>query len=314
MKNILVTGSMAYDLLLSYDGSFADAVAQGKPDALSLAFVTSHFERHYGGTAANIAWNLKLLAQDPLIVSTVGSDGEAYLQFLQKHGMKTDLIDVVSHDMTATAIMTTDTREQQITLYHPGADGAGSWPDLSAVRDVCSYAIVSPRNSQLMLKAALWCHETGLPFLFDPGQWTIGFGTDELRRVVSISDGLIVNDYEWSLLSDRLSVSVVQALELTPMLIITKGEEGLVIHTREDAIYIPACKADRFVNPTGAGDALRAGFLTGLSLGWNLKESGQLGAAIASLVVEQEGTQLASLDMDVLQERAVKAYGERFSW
>ncbi|TSC58914.1 MAG: adenosine kinase [Candidatus Peregrinibacteria bacterium Greene0416_19] len=311
MKKILVTGSIAYDVLLGYDGSFADAIDPSDLDHLSVSFFSPHYARHHGGTAANIAWNLRLLLQEPLLVGTVGSDGGSYLALMRERGIDTSMVEELQEHVTATAIIGTDDAERQIAFFHPGADAHGAWPDLSELREDIAYAVIGARNPALMMTAVRWCQVYGVPYLFDPGQQVIALSSDELLAAVKGSAGVIANAYEWSLLSAKIGLSTGALLELAPMLIVTQGEEGVTIYRRkEPAIVLRACPPQRFVNPTGAGDAFRAGLLTGLLTGWSLEHCGMLGASIASFVVEQEGTLLDFLDVNDVLGRAEVTYGE----
>lgn len=309
-RRILITGSVAYDLLLGYDGSFADAIDPATLDKLSVGFVTPRFVRHHGGCAANFAWTLRLLGGDPLLVGTVGEDGGSYALLLNQRGVDVSHLEQLQNRMTATAIIATDSSERQILFYHPGADAHGTWPDLAEDRDDIAYAIVSPRDVNLMIGGVDWCHAQKVPCLFDPGQQIHAFGVDDLRRTCSRATGVIVNEYEWGVLRERLAIDEQGMLALAPLLIITRAEAGLSLFVPGNRIDVPACKADRVANPTGAGDALRAGLLHGLSLDWDLIQAARLGAAMGSFVVEIEGTLLESLDMDVLRERVRNAYGE----
>lgn len=310
MKRILVAGSTAYDLLLHYDGSFADAFDGKDLSKMSAAFVTPHFAKHHGGTGANISWNIGLLGGNPLLVSTVGSDGGDYISLLNDKGIDAKYVEQLQDHFTATAILGTDSGERQIIFFHPGADAAGSFPNLADDREDIAYAIVSPRDLSLMEQTLSWCKEVGIPVFFDPGQQMATFSDDALQRAVQGSAGVFVNEYEWSVLSGRLSLTEESILDHTQLLIITRGEDGVSLYEKDGSQDIPACKALGVVNPTGAGDAFRAGFLRGLTADWDTLTSLKLGAAIASFVVEQQGTLLDTLDADELQERARQAYGE----
>ncbi|KKW38272.1 MAG: PfkB [Candidatus Peribacteria bacterium GW2011_GWB1_54_5] len=310
MSRILVTGSTAYDLLLTYDGSFTDSIDPNALDSFSVGYVTPHFERHHGGTGANISWNLKLLRQEPLLVSTVGSDGGEYLALLEERGISTAHIEKREDALTATAIIGSDNREHQITFYHPGADAKGSWPDLADERENIGYAIVSPRDTTIMVDAMQWCRSFGVSFLFDPGQQVMSFGKDALLRSMESSSGVVVNAYEWSAVTERLKMTEDDLLGRIPFIVVTRGEQGVEVFTRGHAIALPSCKAEKVINPTGAGDALRAGILTGLAAGWSLRDAARLGAAMGSFAVECEGTLMDSLDLDHLWERARVTYGE----
>ncbi|HLD71386.1 MAG TPA: carbohydrate kinase family protein [Candidatus Peribacteraceae bacterium] len=310
MKKILVTGSIAYDVLLGYDGSFADALKNADMEKLSVSFFSPHFTRHHGGTGANIAWNLRLLGQDPLLVGTVGNDGGEYTTLMKDRGIDVTRVQVLKDHVTATAIIGTDSNERQIAFFHPGADTHGSWPDLSDDREDIAVALVGARDASLMLGAVTWLRASKVPFIFDPGQQVLALGGDELKSSALASAGVITNEFEWEMLSEKTGCAVSDLLVSTPFVIVTRGEQGLSLYTKEGEQNIVACKADKVVNPTGAGDALRAGLLTGMAHQWSLVDSARLGAALASFVVEQEGTLLESLDIDELQERARQAYGK----
>jgi adenosine kinase len=311
MPTFLVAGSVAYDTLLQYDGSFADGIDPDHLDELSVGYVTRHLVRHYGGTAANIAWNLKLLQQDALVAASVGRDGDEYLERLRERGVNISLIQKRVEHVTPTAIIGTDTGERQITFYHPGADQMTEAADLAFLKKQVSFVLVSPHSTTAMLETVRRAQEQKVPYLFDPGQQSLQFSRDELQRMVRGSRALTVNAYEWGILSDALGWDANEIVKHTPLLVITHGEHGLALQTPEESIVIEAVNASKFVNPTGAGDALRAGLATGLALGWDMEDAARLGASLASFVVEIEGTQISDFHMDELYERAEKAYGHR---
>lgn len=306
----LVNGSIAFDLLLSHDGSFLSGIDTKNLEKLSVNYLAQGFKKHHGGTAANIGWNLALLGHEPLLLGAVGFDGQAYLALLRERGVLTNLVERREDAITATAVIATDTSERQISFFHPGADGLASLPDLSEEEDI-AFAIMSPRNPVLMLKGAAACATLKIPYLFDPGQVVHAFAQGELRHAVKQSRGLVVNEYEWGLASAKLAWSEADVVRECGMLVETLGDEGLRIVTHKESVKIPACTPDRFINPTGAGDAVRAGLLVGLSSGWSLIDTGRLAAILGCMLVEQEGTLLNALDTDTLQERALQNYGEK---
>lgn len=303
MKRILINGSTAYDLLLSCELSFADAFTDVDLQNLSTVFLALHFQRHHGGTAANIAWTCALLGGNPLMVSTVGQDGGPYCALLEERNIDTQFIDRVEDHATSTAIIGTDNGERQLGFFHPGADQEGSWPDLDAQRDDIAYAIASPRDERLMLRCIEWCNISEIPCFFDPGQRIHNFSEDELLRASKEAHGIIANDYEWDVLSTKLSTDEKGMLDLCEVVIITHGEKGVSVHSQEESFDIPASKAEKVVNPTGAGDAFRAGLLTKLTEGVSLRDAVKFGNAVASLVVEIEGTLLEDLDLDEIENR-----------
>lgn len=322
LQRILITGSIAYDLLLSYEGSFADAIAGGSVDTLSVSFFAPHLKRHHGGTGSNIAWNLRLLGGSPLLVGTVGKDGGEYCALLEERGIDTAHIERRDDSVTATAIIGTDDGQRQIAFFHPGADARGSWPDISDVCDDVSWGIVSARNPVVMMEAVRWFEKSKIPLLFDPGQLIIGLSPDELRSAASHCKGFLCNAYEWNLFSERTLLSKEHILKTAEFLIITYGEHGVELYRKEAKEgkegkepkeikeVIVACRADRVINPTGAGDAFRAGVLFGLEKQWNLTDCCRLGAVMGSKVVEIEGTLLEDLDRNEVWEKAKQTYGE----
>ncbi len=308
--NFLVNGSIAFDLLLSHDGSFLTGIDAKNLEKLSVNYMAQGFKKHHGGTAANMAWNLALLGHTPKIVSAVGFDGKEYLELLHEKGADVAWVNQIPDAITATAVIATDDAERQISFFHPGADAFGTFPDLSDERDELTYAIMGPRNPMLMLKGAEECKKQKIPYLFDPGQVVHAFGTDEFKHVIQGSAGLIVNDYEWGLASKKLGWKEKDVVSACGLLVITLGEKGLRLMTKTEDVTVPACKTDRFKNPTGAGDAVRAALLHGLGSEWSLTNMGRLAAVLGCLVVEEEGTLLPALDQATIQERAMEAYGE----
>lgn len=308
-RRIFITGSIAYDVLLGYEGSFADAIDPKSLQHLSLSFFSPRFARHHGGTAANIAWNLRLLGGDPLVVSTVGSDGAPYKTLLAERGIDVTYIEEKKEQVTATAIIGTDQKECQITFFHPGADAHGTWPDLQDERDDLAYGIVSARDTRLMTAGMQWCAQQKVLVFFDPGQQIIAFSADELKRLTKMSVGVIVNDYEWGLLKDALKVNDKTILTFTPLVIITHGEKGVTLLSKDGTVVLASCKPDCVVDPTGAGDAFRGGLLFGLSRGWDMQSAIELGATMGSKVIEQEGTLMDALDLDEVRSRAEQTYG-----
>lgn len=308
-KRFLINGSIAFDLLLGHDGSFLTGIDPSALQKLSVNYLAQTFVRHHGGTAANIGWTLSLLGHKPTLVSSLGLDGGPYATLLEERGIDLQFVDRHQDAITATAVIGTDSHERQISFFHPGADAHGKFPDLSTMREEISYAIMSPRNPLLMLQGAAACHTLKIPYLFDPGQVVHAFGADELKRAISQSAGLVVNEYEWSLVQKKLEWNEDDALAMSGLLVITLGEKGLRILTEKEDTMIPACQPEKFINPTGAGDAARAGLLIGLASGWSMSKTGRLAAALGCLATEQEGTLLQDLTWETVEERILSAYG-----
>jgi adenosine kinase len=310
MKKILVTGTIAYDVLLRYGRSFADAFKGADLEKLSVSFFSEGFARHHGGTGANIAWHLRLLGQMPLLVGAVGHDGGEYLQMMESRGIPVGGIHTSPKHVTATAIIGTDDGDRQIAFFHPGADAADTWraPE-EGVEDI-ALAIVGARNPLVMMDAVRWCKQAGIPLFFDPGQLVLGLSKEDLLQAIDGATGVFANTYEWELIAEKTGLTVETLLQKTGFLVVTEGGDGLTIHTAGKTTHVPACPVENVVNPTGAGDALRAGFLAGLASGWELVNCGRLGAVMGALAVAQEGTLLDTLDVEEAFGRAREIYGE----
>lgn len=310
---ILVTGSTAYDVLLSCDTPFRDGIDLTQ-EAMTAIFLTSQYARHHGGTAANIAWNLHLLGGDPLMVSTVGSDGGPYMALLRERGIDVTYIDQIDSEVTSTAIIGTDSATNQLGFFHAGADGKGDWPayadaeasagrpDLSEERDDISYAIISPRDEGMMLACVTFCVQYKIPYIFDPGQRITSMSADDMQRCVSGAYAMIANEYEWSVIGEDIGARAARR-------IVTRGERGAsYVDEKGSELTVDACAAEKLINPTGAGDAFRAGLLFGLDAGWEMQDCLRLGNAMGSFAVELEGTLLDRLDVEEVWDRARRAY------
>jgi adenosine kinase len=308
-SHFLITGSVAFDILLQFEGSFPEAFAPEKLGNLSVSFFAPRMKKTYGGTAANVAWNLRLLRQSVTLRGAVGEDGKEYRDRLEKAGIDCSLFSVVNGSDTATAIVATDSAERQIAFFHPGA---GAKCDHRNILPGTKYSavLITPESPDTMVATALDCRRNRLPYFFDPSQQSVSLSGDDLTRCTQGSAGLICNDYEWGIVSSKTSRNEEEVLEHTELLVITRGEKGALLHTKEGTVNVPACHPSRVINPTGAGDAFRAGLLTGLAHGFPLKTAGQLGCALASFVVEIEETQLEHFELQKLKERYKNTYRE----
>lgn len=309
-KQILVTGTIAYDHLMNYPkallNELRDVIAE---EVLSVSFEPNRYERRYGGTGANIAWNVALLGGKPQLVANVGPDGKEYVQVLKERGIDTQYVQEKQSTNTATGVCLSDPNGHQIWFFYRGADTIGHWPEINNA-DRIAYAIIGARHSRLMLEGLEWCSKNSVPSLFDPGQEILRFTPDELKQAAAVSTGIIMNEFEWGMFGKRVGKTAKQLASETEYLIITRGEGGYTIYTKDDEQSYPRCNCENPVNPTGAGDAFRAGLVQGLVSGWSLEQASKLGAAIASFVVEEEGTLLPSLNREAIQLRVKEAYGE----
>lgn len=312
--SILVSGSLVYDYIMDFPDSFKNHILPEQIHILNVCFVVDRLERSWGGTAGNIAYTMKLLGADPLIISAVGNDGASYVDYLKKLGLDTSLIKQDEKQTTASAHITTDKEDNQITAFFNGPLDLAADCSLTALPKPISVALVSPTSKSVMLKHLRECREYGLPVVFDPGQQITAFSATELHTMVSQADYVIGNDYEMKLLQDRTGWDTKKILSETKYLITTLGEEGAVIatHTGEQ-IVIKSCQPESCDDPTGAGDAFRAGFFVGVERGYNLKTCGQLGAVAASYAIECYGTQAHKFTLIEFAKRYEKTYGEKIN-
>lgn len=307
-KRILVTGTIAEDHLLGYDAQFLDKLRTvAAKEELSVSFQTDSYIQKPGGTGANMAWNLMLLQQNPYLVARIGTDGKQYLDMMHKRGIDTSGITVDESEKTPTGICCTDTKGHQIWFFHQGADAIVEWPE-NVPHDI-TYAIIGPRYYETMVLGMQWCKANKIPTLFDPGQQITKFEKEELLKAIDCATGVIANDFEWSLIEHTTGLSPEEISTHVEYVIMTHGEEGHSIFIDGKRESFPRCDADTVVNPTGAGDAFRAGLLTGLTHDWTLQDATKLGAAAASFVVEQDGTLLENLDHEQVWKRAEQAFG-----
>jgi adenosine kinase len=295
MKNkILVSGSLVYDKIMDFKGKFSDHIMADKIHSLSVCFLVDKLKINFGGTAGNIAYNLKLLGEEPIILSQAGADFGDYSKWLKKNKICMDGIKLINSKNTASAHIVTDTSDNQITALHLETMGVASGINERKIKSFgrAFIGIVSPGNAEDMMSAARVYKKLGIAYIADPGQQIPALNSRELGYLVKDAYGLMCNDYELELIMKKLGLRSIKSLEkLVGFLVVTLGAKGSVIHSQGKRIKIPVIKPRRVVDPTGAGDAYRAGFIKGLSLGFDLEKSGKLGSWVAKFPVEYYGTQ-----------------------
>ena len=286
----LVCGSIAYDNIMVFHGRFKDHILPEQIHILNVAFLVPEMRREFGGCAGNIAYNLKLLGGDPLIMATVGEDAAPYLARLDALGLSRTHVRQVDACFTAQAFITTDLDDNQITAFHPGAM---SFSHQNRISDAppASLAIVAPDGREGMLRHASDLAGAGTPFIFDPGQGLPMFSGPELINFLDLAKYACFNDYEAKLLCDRTGLSLEQLAGKLEALIVTRGSEGSHIYSGGVRINIPCVAAKQVVDPTGCGDAYRAGLLHGIAEGWDWEKTGQLAAVMGSIKVASRGGQ-----------------------
>jgi len=267
--------------------------------------------REYGGCAGNIAYNLNLLGEDPLIMATVGHDFEPYAQWLSQNGLSSEFIHILDDQYTGQAYITTDEDDNQITAFHPGAMSFSHLNTVPVNRDIC-IGIVSPDGKEGMQTHAEQFAEQGIPFIFDPGQGMPMFDGEELLKFLDLATWVTLNDYESELMQQRTGLTLEQIAEKVEALIITLGANGSKIYTEGKTIDIPAAKPNALLDPTGCGDAYRAGLLYGLTneLGWEI--TGRIASLLGTIKIEHNGTQNHVFDLDSFKLRYRESFGSSF--
>lgn len=289
--DIILTGSVAYDYLMTFPGYFKEQILPERLASISLSFLVDSMSRQRGGTAPNIAYNLALLGERPRIMATVGEDFVEYRGWLEEKGIDTALMEVIVGEFTASFFATTDKANAQIASFYPGAMASAAQQSLKQISPRPELVIVSPNDPVAMKNFAAECREMNIPYLYDPSQQVLRLEGDELARDLECAHFLFVNDYEFGLICKKTGFDLAQILEHVNILVVTRGAEGASIYTDGQEIIVPVFPTDQIVDPTGVGDAFRGGFLTAYSRGWDWMLCGQVGALAAAYCLERLGPQ-----------------------
>lgn len=306
----LICGSMAYDTIMVFKDHFKNHILPEKIHILNVAFLVPDMRREFGGCAGNIAYNLQMIGGKPLIMATVGDDYQPYADRLANLDLAQNHIRQLSGTFTAQAFITTDLADNQITAFHPGAMNHSHENHVTAAKDV-GLGIVAPDGREGMVQHAREFHEAGIPFMFDPGQGLPMFSGEELLDFMHKADYVAVNDYEGQLLQERTGLTLEALAKLVTGLIVTKGAEGSVIYSKGRQMEIPSVKSDRLVDPTGCGDAYRAGLLYGIIHEMDWQSTGQLGSLMGALKISQRGGQNHTFTRNEIDQRYFETFGSR---
>jgi adenosine kinase len=293
----LICGSLAFDTIMVFPDRFKNYILPDQIHILNVCFVNPELRREFGGCAGNIAYNLKLLGGDPLPMGTVGKDFSDYRQRLVALGISDEHILEIPELYSAQCSITTDQDNNQITAFHPGAMGEAHRNSVATANGV-SLGIVAPDGKEAMIQHAHDFAAENIPFMFDPGQNLPLFSKDELMTFLDQATWCVMNDYESKLMMNTTGESINTLAQQVDALIVTRGGEGSVVYTDGDEIEIPTVNVDQAIDPTGCGDAYRAGLLLGLEKGWDWQTSGRVGSLIGAIKVQQEGTQNHQFSID----------------
>jgi len=304
----LICGSIAYDNIMVFQGRFQDQILPDQIHVLNVSFLVPELRREFGGCAANIAYNLGLLGEKGYPMATVGRDFAPYREWLESRGVPLDFVTEIPDAWTAVASITTDLSDNQITAFHPGAMNEAHRTAVPADAGI-AWGMVSPNGRQAMIDHARQFAQAGIPFVFDPGQGLPMFDGEELVRFVELADVVAVNDYEGKMLSRRTGLSLEAIAERVKAFVVTLGGEGSRVFTTEQEIWIPAAPVKGTVDPTGCGDAYRAGLLFGLMRGADWETTGRIASLMGAIKVESHGTQNHSFDAMSFSARFREAFG-----
>ena len=315
----LICGSIAYDTIMSFEGRFAEQILPEQIHILNVAFLVPHMRREFGGCAGNIAYNLKLLQGDPYIMATVGGDAGPYFDQLNKFNISTEFVRKIPDAFTAQAMITTDRDNNQITAFHPGAMSESHLNSvltaslaLKSTPKAIQLGIVAPDGRDGMLIHAQQFVDAQIPFIFDPGQGLPMFDSNDLNTFIEQATYIAVNDYEGEMLSHKTGLPLAQIAKRVKALIVTKGIQGSEIYTDGQVIHIPVVSVEKPVDPTGCGDAFRAGLLYGIENQLDMETTGRLGSLMGAIKIASQGPQNHAPSFAMIQDLYRKAFNTDF--
>jgi len=301
--NIITSGSLAYDRIMDFPGYFSDHILPEKIHVLNVSFTVNSMIERFGGTAGNIAYGLSLLGEKPIILATIGRDYHRYFEWLMKNNIACDNVMIIKEELTASAYITTDQADNQITGFNPGAMKYPSSFNFDKINPKESIAIIAPGNLEDMMNYSVTCKAKDIDYIFDPGQSLPMWDGQDLIQCIEGSKILVSNDYELELIINKTGLDKNKLLQCTNSIIVTLGELGSRVYTPDCEINIPAIKPKKVVDPTGAGDAYRAGLIKGLIQCSNIEQSAKMGSVCASFAVECYGTQEYYFSLMEFEER-----------
>jgi len=307
----LICGSYAYDTIMVFNDHFKNHILPDKVHILNVSFLVPEMRREFGGCAGNIAYNLTLLQGDALPMATVGNDFGPYAEWMDKCDIPRTHIKALNDTYTGQAFITTDLDDNQITAFHPGAMSRSHENKISDAKDV-TLGIVSPDGRDGMIEHARQFFEADIPFIFDPGQGMPMFNGEDLLQFIKHATWLTVNDYEAQLLQERTGQTLEQLAKQLKALIVTQGGKGSLIYSDGQCLEIPAAKASAVLDPTGCGDAYRAGLLYGLMNDMDWETTGRIASLIGAIKIECNGTQNHTFTMDEFKSKFKLAFGRDF--
>jgi adenosine kinase len=311
-QRALICGSVAFDTIMVFGDRFSQHILPDKIHMLNVSFLVPQLRREYGGCAGNIAYNLMLLGDAGYPMATVGRDFGPYRDWLVEAGVPVDYVKVIESEHTAQAFITTDADDNQITAFHPGAMQHSHLNRVADAKDI-GIGIVAPDGRDGMVQHAEQFAAAGIPFIFDPGQGLPMFGAEDLGRFLEQATWVAVNDYEWQMLQQKTGWTTRDVTERVKALIVTRGSHGSSIYTQDSEIQIPCAEPAAVVDPTGCGDAYRAGLIHGLLHNLDWRTTGQIASLMGAIKIESRGTQNHAFTAVQFRERLAQSFGSAVS-
>ncbi|MBI2436400.1 MAG: carbohydrate kinase family protein [Candidatus Magasanikbacteria bacterium] len=308
--SVLISGSLAYDYIMDFPDSFKNHILPDQLHILNVCFVIEKMKKNIGGCASNIAYTMKLLGSEPLILGPIGTDGSELLDFFKSNDISTKYIPKSTELMTSAAYITTDKDDNQIIAYYNGSADEATSQHIGDVTEKVSLALIAPTKKDAMLAHAKQCYDLRIPFCFDPSHQLTAFSDQELAKTIGQAKFYIGNDYELKLTQEKTGWDADELLNHVEVLIITLGERGSVIRTKDETIEIPPCPVKSVDDPTGAGDAYRGAFFAGYERGFDFKTCGQMASVASAYAIEHYGTVNHSYTMEEFSRRYEEVYKE----
>ncbi|MDN5865257.1 MAG: carbohydrate kinase family protein [Gammaproteobacteria bacterium] len=308
----LISGSLAFDVIMRFPGKFADHILPERIHSLSVAFMVTELRREFGGCAGNIAYTLTLLGDEAIPVGAVGKDFAPYAERLDELGINREYIKQLEDVYTAQAFINTDDDGNQITAFHPGAMGRAHEQALPTGTGA-TIGIVAPNGRDAMIQHAEAFKAADIPFIFDPGQGLPMFDDKDLETFVAQADWLALNDYEAGMFCQTTRLSLEEIAERVKALIVTRGAEGSIIYAEGDPLQVPAVEPNALVDPTGCGDAYRAGLIHGITQDYDWETIGRIASLAGSIKVASQGTQNHDFTAEQFAARFEAAFGYRYA-
>lgn len=312
-KKILVTGSLAFDLIMDFPGKFAEHIDPSKLHILNISFLVDSLKKERGGNSGNIAYSLALLGMDASILSCAGDDFEPYAKFLTENRVDISNIRVITGESTATATIMTDQVDNQISAFYPGAMKQNINLSIKEIKERSDFAIITPDLPEAMVKFAAECKELQIPYLFDPGMQLPRLTDNQISEGITGAEILVGNDYEIGIILKRLKLFEEDLRSQVKILITTLGERGSIIQSQDQKVEIAPVLTKEVLDPTGAGDAYRSGFLAGYLRGFDLKTSGQMGSLASCYAIEKYGTNNHRFSLEEFIPRYKENYGQELN-